>query len=451
MGNELPSDGVFKGNEDEAALLRNRMTELKKRIEELEGEKATSSTEELNKEKGVLHGDSKQIEKKKVSASLDKLIAGCVGVKAKIEYWMNRNKELEEMTSVLRLELDRLVEKSNENQEIRKEFPVTERELRTRQVEKLEMRRKLDILKNRNEQLEEELTMLKEDTHKMANKTGDDNMLLEALTSQQGSFRDLIERQKMLCDSDYHHFRQDMRKIHSKHTTNLTLVNQLQEDTSEKDEIIRGLQDYMMLSAYAQDEKKEAKTFLITFSSLTSSEKSENQEKESKVVPKADQVKTGEGPPLDEDQDIEQELLKEEYPRLMEWQSQLLNAKATSARSNAELRDLQQACKNLENLLLSSQNKEEGKEKESTMDELLIKKDIEDEIHKFLLNYWQIIGANTSGLFQIYTTGVDRTKKIFIDELRKKRKKVGDKFTVTPNQEGSETEESAQVSEDNES
>ncbi|GFY60459.1 hypothetical protein TNIN_4041 [Trichonephila inaurata madagascariensis] len=57
--------------------------------------------------------------------------------------------------------------------------------------------------------------------------------------------------------------------------------------------------------------------------------------------------------------------------RLMEWQSQLLNAKATSARANAELRDLQQACKNLENLLLSSQNKEEGKE--STMDELLIK------------------------------------------------------------------------------
>ncbi|GFT66603.1 hypothetical protein TNCV_2737901 [Trichonephila clavipes] len=55
----------------------------------------------------------------------------------------------------------------------------------------------------------------------------------------------------------------------------------------------------------------------------------------------------------------------------MEWQSQLLNAKATSARANAELRDLQQACKNLENLLLSSQNKEEGKE--STMDELLIK------------------------------------------------------------------------------
>ncbi|GFT66591.1 hypothetical protein TNCV_2737801 [Trichonephila clavipes] len=52
----------------------------------------------------------------------------------------------------------------------------------------------------------------------------------------------------MLCDSDYHHFRQDMRKIHSKHTTNLNLVNQLQEDTSEKDETLRGLQDYMMLS-----------------------------------------------------------------------------------------------------------------------------------------------------------------------------------------------------------
>ncbi|GFT66588.1 uncharacterized protein TNCV_2737781 [Trichonephila clavipes] len=108
-------------------------------------------------------------------------MAGCVGVKAKIDYWMNRNKELEEITSMLRLEFDRLVEKSNENQEIRKEFPVTERELRARQVEKLEMRRKLDNLKSRNEQLQEELTMLKEDTNKMANKTGDDNMLLEAL------------------------------------------------------------------------------------------------------------------------------------------------------------------------------------------------------------------------------------------------------------------------------
>ncbi|GFY60458.1 uncharacterized protein TNIN_4031 [Trichonephila inaurata madagascariensis] len=316
MGNELPSDGVFKGNEDEAFCLRNKITELKKRIEELGGEKATSSTEDLNKEKVVLHGDNKQVEKKKASASLDKLIAGCVGVKAKIDYWITRNKELEEITSVLRLELDRLVEKSNENQEIRKAFPVTERELRARQVEKQDMRRKLDILKSRNEQLQEELTMLKEDTNKMANKTGDDNMLLEALMSQQGSFQDLIERQKMLRDNDYHHFRQDMRKIHSKHTTNLNLVNQLQEDTSEKDEIIRGLQDYMMLSAYAQDEKKEAKTFLITIASLTSSDKSETQEEKSKVVPKANQVKTGEGPPLETDQDREQELLKEEYDKI---------------------------------------------------------------------------------------------------------------------------------------
>ncbi|GFT66586.1 hypothetical protein TNCV_2737771 [Trichonephila clavipes] len=70
MGNELPNDGVFKGNEDEAFFLRNKITELRKRIEELGGEKATSSTEDLNEEKVVLLGDNKQVEKKKASAAI---------------------------------------------------------------------------------------------------------------------------------------------------------------------------------------------------------------------------------------------------------------------------------------------------------------------------------------------------------------------------------------------
>ncbi|GFT66594.1 hypothetical protein TNCV_2737831 [Trichonephila clavipes] len=40
------------------------------------------------------------------------------------------------------------------------------------------------------------------------------------------------------------------------------------------------------------------------------------QEEKSKVVRKADQVKTGEGSPLQTDQDKEQELLKEEYNKI---------------------------------------------------------------------------------------------------------------------------------------
>ncbi|GFT06564.1 hypothetical protein NPIL_372781, partial [Nephila pilipes] len=58
--------------------------------------------------------------------------------------------------------------------------------------------------------------------------------------------------------------------------------------------------------------------------------------------------------------------------KLTEWQSQLLNSKATSALKNAELRDLQQAIKNLENHLTSTQNNKEEAEKENTLDELLI-------------------------------------------------------------------------------
>ncbi|GFU43535.1 hypothetical protein NPIL_70091, partial [Nephila pilipes] len=73
-------------------------------------------------------------------------------------------------------------------------------------------------------------------------------------------------------------------------------------------------------------------------------------------------------------------------------------------------------------------------------------KDIEDEIHKFLLTYWQVIAASTSVLFQIYTTGVDRTKKMFVDTLREKKKKIEDKFTVIPIQEDALVEGSAEAS-----
>ncbi|GFT89011.1 uncharacterized protein NPIL_483981 [Nephila pilipes] len=248
-------------NEDNIVIteLREKMRRLKFRVLDYQNQNS------------MLRKELKMADK----TSLDKLMAGCIGVKAKLDYWTNRNKEVDELVNVLRLELDRLVEKSNEYLEVQREYPVVERELRARQEEKLDMRSKLDTLKSRNEQLEEELTLLKEDANKMASKTDDDKMLLEALTSQQRSFQDLIERQKMLCESDNRHFRQDMREIHSKHTTNLNLISQLQETTCEKDAILRGLQDYMILSAYAQDDKDEAQTFLVTTSSLTSSEKSE--------------------------------------------------------------------------------------------------------------------------------------------------------------------------------
>ncbi|KAF8797249.1 hypothetical protein HNY73_001534 [Argiope bruennichi] len=286
----------FKGHEEETISLRLKIMELQKQIEELEG------TSDKQKDGKITYqdGSKQRMKSSNISKKQDpteKLVRDCVDLKAKLEYWKNRNKELEKLSGQVRLELDRFLDKSVENKRIQSEYAGLERELRARQAEKLEMRCKLDNAKTRNCQLSDELSLIREDVERIRNKTEDDNMLLEALT-------------------------------------------------------------------------------------------------------------------------------KDSFFRLNEWQEQLRQSKATSAQKKAEIRDLQESIKTLEGLAASKGAKlEAGKEdSSSTLDELLIKLDIEKEVHRFMIGHWKAVVAKTDGLFQIYATGADRTTKLFIDSLREKKK-----------------------------
>ncbi|GIY94102.1 uncharacterized protein CEXT_553391 [Caerostris extrusa] len=141
----------------------------------------------------------------------DRMMAGCMNLKAKIDHWQNRNKELIQLATTERSEIATLVEKSKETVKIRMQYPIVETELRLRQSEKLDMRCRLEALRSRNGHLAEELDLLRDDADRIRAKLADDDMLLEALTSQHSSFQDLIDRQKVAGDCDNRKFRSDLR------------------------------------------------------------------------------------------------------------------------------------------------------------------------------------------------------------------------------------------------
>ncbi|XP_055947136.1 protein Hook homolog 1-like [Argiope bruennichi] len=421
----------FKGHEEETISLRLKIMELQKQIEELEG------TSDKQKDGKITYqdGSKQRMKSSNISKKQDpteKLVRDCVDLKAKLEYWKNRNKELEKLSGQVRLELDRFLDKSVENKRIQSEYAGLERELRARQAEKLEMRCKLDNAKTRNCQLSDELSLIREDVERIRNKTEDDNMLLEALTSQRGNFQDLIDRQKMLGESDHRHFREDLREVHVKYTTSCNVLEQLEEVTASKDSILQDLQDYQHLLSYARDENTEN---TVPNSPATGTENPEDPENPERV--EADPMPALDPELRDEcekylryfesaQEEVEHlaEIALNNIRKLNEWQEQLRQSKATSAQKKAEIRDLQESIKTLEGLAASKGAKlEAGKEdSSSTLDELLIKLDIEKEVHRFMIGHWKAVVAKTDGLFQIYATGADRTTKLFIDSLREKKK-----------------------------
>ncbi|GIY71060.1 hypothetical protein CDAR_248202 [Caerostris darwini] len=207
--------------------------------------------------------------------SADRMMAGCMNLKAKIEYWQNRNKELIQLATTERSEVATLVEKSKETVKIRMEYPIVENELRTRQSEKLDMRCRLEALRSRNGHLAEELELLRDDADKIRAKLADDDMLLEALTSQHGSFQDLIDRQKVAGDCDNRKFRSDLRGVHVKYTTGVVMLKQLEDLTVEKDGLLERLQDSMALASYVKDEPDEQKSMTSETPTLPESDKTE--------------------------------------------------------------------------------------------------------------------------------------------------------------------------------
>ncbi|GIY71058.1 uncharacterized protein CDAR_248191 [Caerostris darwini] len=117
--------------------------------------------------------------------------------------------------------------------------------------------------------------------------------------------------------------------------------------------------------------------------------------------------------------------------KVKDWQFQLLQAKSASAQMNAELRHLQEAVRSLKEFQCSVQRRRSEAE-ESTRDELLIKKGIEEEIRQFLGIYWNDVIHNAEKLYEIYSTGVDRTMKLFVISLTEKKEKVKEKYKIVP-------------------
>ncbi|GBL85544.1 hypothetical protein AVEN_34698-1 [Araneus ventricosus] len=434
LSNEIPEirGGEFRGNEEEAVCLRIKIAELQKQIEELEG---TSDERKDGKiaypEEDTKHRAKSSNQPKKQSPT-EQLVAGCVEVKAKLEYWKNRNAELEKLSEHLRLELNRLLDKGEDNRRIQSEYAGLERELRARQAERLEMRCKLDTAKTKNGQLSEEVALLREDVDRIRSKTEDDNMLREALTSQQGNFQDLIERQKLLGESDHRRFREDLRGVQVKYTTSCNMLEQLKEISAEKESVLHELQDYKDLLTYAKDEMDEKKENCNPNLPEMATKDSENPEDPQRV-------ETDPMPPPDPElwdecekfvryfisaqEEVEQlaEIAINNNRKLNEWQEQLRQSKTTSAQKNAELRGLQESIKTQEGLTSFKGGKPEA-DTSCIMDELLIKLDNQQEIHRFMASYWHIVSTSTDSFFQIYATGADRTTKNFIDCLREKKK-----------------------------
>ncbi|XP_054713673.1 golgin subfamily A member 6-like protein 4 [Uloborus diversus] len=263
---KLDTFGDFKGRQENILILKDQITEIQNKIQELGDVLSDDETEKEPKRKekdksGKDRNITKDILEQQIPCKeLKYLIESCCQMKRKIEIWKNRNKELSKEVEVLRLEKERALEKSREGEEAQESYLVTEKELRDRQHERFDLRRKLDLAYSRNQVLAEENQSLQDDIRKMEGKIRDDTTLIEALTDQQGHLQDFLDRQRMIFDNDGRRHREDLREMLVKHSTHTSLLNQIEEMVDEKYEQYRKLRNSVPLIVYATDGEKDEKS-----------------------------------------------------------------------------------------------------------------------------------------------------------------------------------------------
>ncbi|GIY94103.1 hypothetical protein CEXT_553401 [Caerostris extrusa] len=242
------------------------------------------------------------------------------------------------------------------------------------------------------------------------------------------------------------------------------MLKQLEDLKVEKDGLLERLQDSMALASYVKDEPEEEKSMTSEASSLPESDTTDTTSEPGKPEEASADVGGEVQQPDPELERLTEEL--EKYKNLFDSvQDEVKNMAEIAISNNAKTGissypskiDLgpderraappagsRQEPQGIPELCAETQVGGRGEHG----DELLIKKGIEEEIRQFLGIYWNDVIDNAEKLYEIYSTGVDRTMKLFAISLTEKKEKVKEKYKivpqVTPEGEGAPSDSGAQ-------
>ncbi|XP_035218812.1 intersectin-2-like [Stegodyphus dumicola] len=464
-------DTTYKGRQEKIIFLKNQIQKIQNRIQELEGEcpedKLCGECEmkqEVPADDITIKHDVNSPHIRQNMVELNDLIARTFEKKKKVEAWKCKNKELKQQAKVLHLELERLVEKSKDDQHIQETYPIMERELRERQTEKVNLRSRLDESKTRNNQLVAEISMLKDDLSGIISKTNDDKMLIEALNSQQAHLQDMVDRQTLMYEDENRKFKENLRKIQTKHGISISLLLQLKEIMNDKDSLLETLKNSTPLVVYIAEREDETKneTAPKSESELKAKEEaelpsSEQAVGEAKVEGEEESISEATSVADHEVEQMEAELQKhkalfqstqDEVERLAslarsnnskqnEWMSRLLQSVAIYSQRIAEVRELQETVKRLQFSLSSTKKKKmtsEPEQPKSSLEEMTIKKDIEEEEHNFLFNFWKVLTVIHENNYHLYNTVSDCMKKLYLNAIQDCKNSFNANDNITVNE-----------------
>ncbi|XP_071042985.1 uncharacterized protein [Parasteatoda tepidariorum] len=426
----------FKGQEEEAIYLRQKIDKVRLHIRELEDglseqpqQPECHCTENSNIEKikiqaVVLEIPSNQQEK-------FRLYENCCKIKSKFEYWKIRNKELKEDSDRLQLQLNQLLQNEKNNQEMQNKYHDVDRDLRNAMNEKLHLRSKLDCSKTRNLQLLEESVSLKEDLKKMDIKIKDDNMLLEALTSQQNAFQEFINRQKLITRNGHHLFLKDMKNIEVKHKTTLSQYQEMEEVIKENDAILSEFEDPTPLLINITFENDPAKIPSVTTmaSDLEGVQRTEEPLKELKRerdiwISDVEQHHA---------ENIElKETIFENNDRLIDWINQFLHCETKLIEKEMEVKKLKMAIEKGEKGIKKKSRNLENSQQTATEDNTV--KEAIYLMESFVLERFLHATESLSTKFiNLYVVTIDKMIRMFVEKLHEIRRELFSKMEDSTN------------------